>query len=319
MPALFEITILATGITGLWVGADSAVGGASVLAKRAGVHPVVAGLTVIAIGTSLPELIVCLVAALKGSADIAAGNITGSNVANICLILGLSAAVLPLRTPQGLRAEGLAAALFMAALVPLCADGNLNRPEGLAVTALLLPLIIVLYLRQAKNNGGITDETVTDGAVTDASAVSAGIGRTVFSTVAGLAALALGSELVVEGAVGIALRAGVSELVIGASAVAVGTSLPELAASMAAIARRENSIAIGNIAGSNLFNILILGLTATAAPLSVDADAPGFQMPFAALMSAAALPFMKKGANIGRPAGCALLIIYGIFLYGVFR
>ena len=138
-------------------------------------------------------------------------------------------------------------------------------------------------------------------------------------TVAGLAALALGSDLIVEGAVGIALRAGVSELVVGASAVAVGTSLPELAAVAAAVARKENSIAIGNIAGSNLFNIVILGLTATAAPLSVDADAPGFQMPFAAAVSLIALPFMKKGAGIGRRAGGALLVLYALFLYGVFR
>ena len=314
MPALFEITILAIGITGLWVGADSAVSGASALAKRAGVHPVVAGLTVIAIGTSLPELIVCLIAALKGSADIAAGNITGSNVANVCLILGLSAVVLPLRTPQGLRAEGAAAALFMAALIPLCADGNLSRPEGAAVTALLLPLIIALYLRQANKNG-----PNTDGPVTDIPAVSGGIGIVLVSTLAGLAALALGSDLIVEGATGIARGAGVPELVIGASAVAVGTSLPELAASMAAVAKRENSIAIGNIAGSNLFNIVILGITATAAPLSVDADAPGFQMPFAAAMSLVALPFMKKGATIGRGAGAALLILYGLFLYRVFQ
>ena len=139
------------------------------------------------------------------------------------------------------------------------------------------------------------------------------------STLAGLAALALGSDLIVEGATGIARGAGVPELVIGASAVAVGTSLPELAASMAAVAKRENSIAIGNIAGSNLFNIVILGLTATAAPLSVDADAPGFQMPFAAAMSLVALPFMKKGATIGRRAGAALLILYGLFLYRVFQ
>lgn len=309
MPALFEITILAIGITGLWVGADSAVSGASSLAKRAGVHPVVAGLTVIAIGTSLPELIVCLIAALKGSADIAAGNITGSNVANVCLILGLSAVVLPLRTPQGLRAEGAAAALFMAALIPLCADGNLSRTEGAAVTALLLPLIIALYLRQTNKNGPVTDIP----------AVSGGIGIVLVSTLAGLAALALGSDLIVEGATGIARGAGVPELVIGASAVAVGTSLPELAASMAAVAKRENSIAIGNIAGSNLFNIVILGITATAAPLSVDADAPGFQMPFATAMSLVALPFMKKGATIGRGAGAALLILYGLFLYRVFQ
>lgn len=309
MPALFEIIILLVGITGLWVGADTAVNGAAALARRAHVHPIVAGLTVIAIGTSLPELIVCLIAALKGSADIAAGNITGSNVANICLILGVSAAALPMRTPQGLRAETIAAALFMATLIPLCGDGNLSRGEGAAITALLVPLIILLYLRQARK----------DGPLPAAHPVSGGMGRILAVTCAGLAALALGSDLVVEGAAGIARGAGVPELVIGASVVAVGTSLPELAASMAAVARRENSIAIGNVAGSNLFNIVILGLTSLVAPFSVDAEVPGFQMPFAAAMSLVALPFMKKGATTGRGAGAVLLLLYGFFLYRIFQ
>ncbi|MGI9558087.1 MAG: calcium/sodium antiporter [Thermodesulfobacteriota bacterium] len=302
-----EAIFLATGIAGVWVGADSAVAGASLLARKLKVNPVIAGLTVIAVGTSLPEIFVCLTAAFKGSADIATGNIVGSNISNIGLIAGISAVLAPISVRQGLRAETAAAIAGLGLLLFLCADGTLGRAEGFYVIAAVAPLTAYLYVRQAGKTGEEIPEEIASGA-----------GAVLVTIAAGLAALGLGSSLLVESAVSIAHRAEVPEVVIGATAVAVGTSLPELAASVAAVSRREHSIAVGNIAGSNLFNIIILGLTSSIVPLSVDSEVPGFQLPVAIGLTALTLPFMKKGATAGRTAGAVLLLIYGAFLYRVF-
>ncbi len=305
---IFEVVLLIAGITGVWVGADSAVEGASLFSRKLGISPVVSGLTVIAIGTSLPELLICLIAAFNGAADIATGNIIGSNVSNICLIMGISAAIFPIRTHQGLRAETILAFVFLVVLIFLCGDGMLGRGEGGVVFVLLVPLVIYLYVRRAGKASAHAPEKFQ----------SRGNGFVLFITVAGLAALAFGSDLVVKGASGIGFRAGVPEAAIGASAVAVGTSLPELAASFAAIARREYSIAVGNLVGSNLFNIVILGLTASILPLTISPEITGFQLPFAIAISALVVPFMKKNTAIGREVGISLLLLYGFFLYWIF-
>ncbi len=306
---IFEIVLLAVGVGGLWIGADSAIEGTSLLAGKLGINRTVAGLTVIAIGTSLPELCVCLIAAFKGSADIATGNIVGSNVSNIGLIIGLSAALASIRVRQSLRGEAAAAFVFLIILLFLCGDGELGRGEGIGLTALLVPLVAYLYLRQSEKTDGHTGP--------GANFNFAGSGLTLSIIAAGFAALALGSNLVVESAVTIAHRAGVSELVIGATAVAVGTSFPELATSLAAVARGEHSIAIGNLAGSNLFNVVILGITSSIVPLSIDPGIPNFQLPFAVAISALTVPFMRKGATIGRGTGIFLLLLYGLFVSGI--
>ncbi len=313
---IFEIILLAIGIAAVWVGADSAVEGTSLLSEKLGINRMIAGLTVIAVGTSLPELCICLIAAFKGSADIATGNIVGSNVSNICLIIGVSAVLSPIRVRHSLRGEGAAALVFLGILIFLCnTDDKLSRGEGLAVTALLVPLIAYLYFRQVGKKDG-NSEPETDSGESSLKAASSGF--MLFITATGLAALALGSNLVVESAVAVAHRAGISELVIGATAVAVGTSLPELATSLAAVVRREHSIAMGNLVGSNLFNIVILGLTASILPLSIDPRIPNFQLPFAVAISALAVPFLKNGTTIGRKAGIVLLLLYGIFVAGTF-
>ncbi|WP_462138001.1 calcium/sodium antiporter [Candidatus Mycalebacterium sp.] len=306
---IFEVVLLIAGIAGVWVGANAAVEGASLFSRKLGISPVVSGLTVIAIGTSLPELLICLIAAFKGSADIATGNIIGSNISNIGLIMGIIAALSPIRIHQGLRAETISAFVFLVILIFLFRDGTFGRGEGGAVFALLVPLVVYLYVRRAGKTGG---------APVPEKSQSRETGFILFITAAGLAALAIGSDLVVKGASGIGFRAGVPEVTIGASAVAVGTSLPELAASLAAIARREHSIAVGNLVGSNLFNIVILGLTASILPLPISPDITGFQLPFAIAISALAVPFMKKDTSIGRGAGVSLLLLYGFFLYRIF-
>lgn len=312
---ILQTALLAVGILGTWKGADAMVGGTSLLSEKLGINRTVAGLTVIAMGTSLPELCVCLIAVFKGSADIATGNIVGSNISNICLIIGVGAVLFPIRVRQGLRGETAAALAFLGLLLFLCEDGKLERLEGLLVTAFLVPLAVYLYLRQAGKTDGKPEAESNPG---ESDPEIQGLGVTLFAVAAGIAALALGSNLVVESAVSIAHMAGVPELVIGATAVAVGTSLPELAASLAAVARREHSMAIGNLAGSNLFNIAILGLTSSILPLSIDPDMSGFQLPFAIVISALAVPFAGKGTTIGRGAGVFLLLLYGLFVYKIF-
>ncbi len=305
----FEITLLVAGIAGLWMGADSAIEGSSKISARMGISPLIIGLTVIAVGTSLPELLVCLVAAFKGSADIATGNIIGSNISNIGLIVGISAAVGAIQVRQGIRVEAAAAVVFLCLLLFLCKDGTLSSGEGKVLIALLLPLIVYLYLRQsAKTNRNPEPQPATGG-----------LWGSVLLTATGIATLLLGSDIVVEGAVGIARRAQVPEIIIGVTAVAVGTSLPELVSSLSAVARREDSIAIGNLIGSNLFNILILGLTSSILPLSIDSSIPRFELPFAIAISIIAALFLKKGATIGRGKGILLLLFYAVFLFFVFE
>ena len=168
-----------------------------------------------------------------------------------------------------------------------------------------------LYLRQSAKTDGEPEPRPNPVA-------PGGLWGAVFLTVAGLVTLVLGSDIVVEGAVGIARRAQVPEIIIGVTAVAVGTSLPELVSSLSAIARREDSIAIGNIIGSNLFNILILGLTSSILPLSIDPSIPKFELPVAIAIGAVAVPFLKKGATIGKGKGILLLVFYAVFLFLVF-
>lgn len=312
---IFQIALLAIGIAGIWVGADSAVEGAARLSEKLGISRTVAGLTIIAVGTSLPELCICLIAALKDSADIATGNIVGSNVSNICLIMGICAALVPIQMRQSLTREAAAAPVFLGILIFLCGDGKLDRGEGFALTAVLVPLVVYMYLRQAKKPDAVSE---TGQSLRESNLNTASPAFVFFITATGLAALAVGSNLVVESAVGIADGAGVPKLVVGATAVAVGTSLPELAASLAAVARREHSMAIGNIAGSNLFNIIILGLTSSILPLSIDPKIPAFQLPFAVLLSGLTVPFMRKGATVGRGAGIFLLLLYGFFVLKTF-
>jgi len=284
------------GLAGLFLGGDWLVRGASGIARGLGVPPLVIGLTIVGFGTSAPEMLVSVQAALAGAGGIAIGNVLGSNIANILLILGIAALMGPIAAPFArLRADLAWMTGSALLLVPLFLDGRLTRAEGG-----LLALGIAVYLALAFRRRDIA-ETGQDEAV-------APMLPAVLRTLAGLVLLILGARLMVDASVGIARAFGVSEAVIGLTIVAVGTSLPELAASVAAALKGARDIAIGNVIGSNIFNILaILGVSALVAPLAV---APGFLMrdlPVMLGVSVLLCLALALRGRLGRGGGAALL------------
>lgn len=268
--------LFAVGFVLLIKGADLLVTGASSLAKRIGVSSLMIGLTIVAFGTSMPELVVNLLASAQGNTDIAIGNVVGSNIANILLILGVSAMIYPLAVQRGTVWKEIPFALLAVVMLIIMAndvlfDGSttsvLSRIDGLVLIGFFV--IFLYYVFGLAKNGKENSE--------DESVELFSVGRSILMIGAGLVGLVLGGKWIVDGAVAFASSLGVSEALIGLTVVAVGTSLPELATSAVAAYRRNVDIAIGNVIGSNIFNIFwILGLSAIIKPLpfapSLNAD-----------------------------------------------
>jgi cation:H+ antiporter len=290
------------GLAALFFGADWLVRGAVGIAGRFRIPPLVIGLTIVGFGTSTPELLVSVQAALVGSPGIAIGNVVGSNTANILVILGLSAAVASIaarwEAMRGDLAWMMAAALV---LVPMFWDGRLSRPEGVILFAGILA-----YVALALRRVGSAPET---GEVPVPGWKSAGL------TVLGLVVLMLGARLLVDSSIEIARWLGVSEAIIGLTIVAVGTSLPELATSVTAAARGEREIAIGNVVGSNIYNILaILGLTALIAPIPVEARFLVLDVPVMLAVSLLLVGVVFFLHNVSRLAGIGFLVLYALYV-----
>ena len=258
------VQLLAGGVL-LYLGAEWLIGGASGLARRLGVTPLVIGLTVVAYGTSAPEGVVSSAAALEGSAALAIGNVVGSNIVNIGLILGLSALLAPPRIDGSLALREIPVFVGSALVPPvLLVDGQLGRLDGCILVAVAL-LFTVWTLRAARRPDGHSSAPPAESIARRGTAVL------VVSSLAGLAGLVAGGKLFVAGATELARVAGISERVIGLTIVAVGTSLPELAASLLAAWRGHSAIAVGNVVGSNIFNsFLILGVAALVRPLRLS-------------------------------------------------
>jgi cation:H+ antiporter len=294
------------GLVLLVLGGHALVGGASALAARLGVSPLVVGLTVVAWGTSAPELAVSLGAALRGQGDIALGNVVGSNIFNILGVLGLSALVAPLAVSRRLvRLDVPILIALSAAVYVLGLDGRVSRVEGA-----LLVAAGVAYTVFAVRTSRADAPPVP--AAPGAHALAAGVVR----VVAGLALLALGARWLVESAVALARGLGISELVIGLTIVAAGTSLPEVAASVVAAWRGERDIAVGNAVGSNIFNILsVLGLTAAVSRTGVPVApaALAFDIPVMVAVALACLPLFFTGMRIGRGEGALLVGYYAAY------
>lgn len=310
MPAMDVIWILA-GIALLYGGGQFLVNGASALARAWGLGPMVIGLTVVAFGTSAPELAASLAATLDGAPEIAAGNVVGSNIANVGLILGITALVRPLRSEaRFLRREMpiMVGAVLLLAL--LFADGRLGRLDGAVFLAALAVYLIVLFRGE--------EVPATHDAFARGLPVArqpARVGRSGARTLAGLALLVAGAQALVAGATSLARTAGVPELLIGLSVVAVGTSLPELAASVAAASKRAPEIALGNVVGSNVFNVLgILGVTALVRPIEVPFDVLALDMGVMTAVSVALWVFLATGLRLGRREAGLLLAFYAAFI-----
>jgi len=281
------------------------------LAASLGVSPIVVGLTVVSFGTSAPELVVCTVAALGGNPDLAVGNVMGSNLANIGLILGLTSIVRPLEVQARVVWREVPLMLLVTvALYPLIWDGMLQRGDGVILLFALTAYLIFVFQSVGDEPPEILGEYADFMEASTESKLPVRLPDIMWVLV-GSASLVLGGYCIVEGAVQVASSLGISQVVIGLTVVAIGTSLPELATSLVAAARKEADIAVGNIIGSNIFNIAaILGTTSVLAPIPVPAQVLTHELPAVLLMSALLVPFLRTRWLISRWEGAFLLSTY---------
>lgn len=299
----------------LWKGADFLVKGASGLAKFTGMGAFFAGFIVVALGTSLPEFVVCLAAVIEGSSDIAVGNIVGSNIANIGLIFGLTALISPVVIAKEAWEEQRLPLIFLV-IMTFVAYGlsrigfSIGRGEG-AVLFVLLALFLFVPYRESKEekNESLSVAERDSG------------WKFLFYAILGSVFLAGSAHFLVNSAIKIATQLGVSELFIGVTAVAIGTSLPELGTSLVAAWRKEQNIVVGNIIGSNFFNLGFLGLVAVIRPVNVNRDMFGNTSEFTFLLLLTVIFVLLIGKTwisqnrIGKKKGALLLIVYAAFLY----
>ena len=303
--SLLAWVFVAVGLAGLAFGGDWLVDGSSGLARRFRVSPVVIGLTVVAYGTSAPEIGASLVAVLRDSPGLAVGNVVGSNAANLGLILGLTAAMRPFSVdPKSLRLEFGALILVTALLWPMAAAGHVSRGVGIILLVLLVAFNVasIRWNRESPSSGSGEDPPA--------------LGKSLMTTIAGLAVLLVGAELLIRGASDVARGLGASETTIGLTLVAVGTSLPELAASVAAVRRGAVQLAAGNVIGSNLFNVLgALGLpAAVVGGVAIESRLLGAEIPGVMLLTVLAGVAMFTGARVTRFEGTLLLAAYATYV-----
>ena len=310
--------LLLLGGAMLFAGGEAVVRAGSALGLRFGLSPVVVGLTIVAFGTSAPELAVGIGAALDGHGDVALANVVGSNFANIALVLGIAALLVPVQVESRLVAVDIPLALIaLAALSAFVIDGGVSRLEGaLLVTALLVWLAASVLAVRAHPDlvGAPLDEQAS--AASEQLAVTERVPtfRPLLMLLVGLAALMVGAELFVDASVDIAAVLGVPEAVIGLTIVALGTSLPELVTSGLAALRGNADMAVGSVVGSNLFNVLgVVGFSALALPLEVGGLATS-DLIVALVVSALLWPLARSGWEIARFEGALLLVIYGGYM-----
>jgi len=305
---------LIAGLVLLVAGAEVLVRGAAKLAAQFGISPLVIGLTVVAFGTSAPETAVSVQASLNGSGDIAIGNVVGSNIANVLLILGTTALVAPLVVSRQLIRLDVPI-MIGASLVTfgLAWDGQLSRIDGaILFSAVVIYTLFLVISSRRENAAGADDEFAKEFGLDEPAKPHAGLINAGL-VLGGLVLLVVGSNFLVEGAVALARTLGLSELVIGLTVIAIGTSLPELATSIMAAFRGERDIAVGNIVGSNIFNLLcVLGLASLVSPqaIGVSSNALAFDFPVMIAVAVACLPIFFAGYCIKRWEGALFLAYY---------
>lgn len=311
------LVLFIAGFFLLVFGADWLVRGAGNLAALAGISPLVIGLTVVAFGTSAPELAVSVTAAYQGAADLALGNVVGSNIANILLILGISALVAPLFVSAQLLRNDIPIMLGVSVLTMFLAlDGNIGRWNGVLLFAGIIAYT-VWSIYESRKAGKTDDPEALEDVKLDEDRSPLSIARNVALLVVGIGLLTLGSNWLVNGAMALAALFGVPEIIVGLTIVAFGTSLPELATSVVASMRGERDIAVGNIIGSNLFNLTsVLGLTAIVAPngIPVPEIALTFDLPVMLAVAFATVPIFISGYVITRGNGALFLFYYLAYL-----
>jgi len=314
---LLVLAQLGGGLLLLVAGGDGFVRGSVAIARRLGLSPLLIGLTLVGFGTSTPELLTSLQAALAGSPGIAVGNVVGSNTANILLILGLAALIQPLRTdPAAFKRDGSVVLFAALACLGVVMLGSIGRLSGVALLVALLAYVGYTYRQESRVHDASAAMHAAEGALEPrphrmwlALLLAAG----------GLLATLLGAALLVDGAIAMAAVAGISETVVGLTIVAVGTSLPELTVSIVAALRRQADVAFGNIVGSNIYNVFgILGLTALVTPIAVPPQIIAFDIWVMLGATAVLLAFAVTGWRVNRQEGAVLVGAYGLYMAALF-
>ena len=309
------IFLFVTGLIFLILGAEALVRGASRIAAAFGISPLVIGLTVVAFGTSSPELAVSIKSSLAGQADIALGNVVGSNIFNVLFILGVSALIVPLIVAQQLVRLDVPLMIILSVIVlGMSLDHNLGRVDGLLLVSGLIIYILFLIKKSRKESAQVVAE-YTDEFGVEVNARGGWL-RNIGLVVGGLVLLIVGSRWLVDSAVSFARYLGVSELIIGLTIIAAGTSLPEVVTSVIAAIRGERDIAVGNVVGSNLFNLMgVLGSASMISPTGIEISSAvlGFDLPVMIAVALACLPIFFTGGVISRKEGALLLGYYIIY------
>lgn len=310
------IVLILAGFAFLIAGAELLVRGAARLAVLAGISPLVIGLTVVSLGTSAPELAVSMKASFSGASDLAIGNIVGSNIFNVLFTLGIAAAIVPLAVaPQLLRFDiwlmiGVTILVYLMSL-----DGRVSTLDGLILTCGIVAYTGWTLYQSRREQAAATAEFDAEFSLEPGQGTWGWVKNSAY-VVIGSVGLWLGSEWLVEGAVRTAAHFGVSDMLIGLTIVAVGTSLPEVAASIVAGLRGQRDIAVGNIVGSNIFNLLlVLGVTALLAPggIPVPEESLAFTMPIMVAVAIVCLPIFFTGFRISRWEGLLFLAYFGFY------
>jgi len=294
----------------LFYGADWIVKGGSQLARYFGLSTIVIGLTVVAFGTSLPELVVSLAASLEGSTTIAVGNVVGSNIANVGLVLGLSSLVFPLTMKFSQVKIDLGIYMIVCLLFTyFCMDGKIIRMEGMILIGCIIAYTWFAIIHSANKKDteiGQMNQKVP-------------LSKSILLIIFGILLLSFGANIFITGAIDIARYFGVSEIVIGMTIVALGTSLPELATSIIAAFRKESAISIGNIIGSNLFNLLsVIGFVSIISPLETPVEIIYFEIPYMIVYGLILVPIGLMPQPIHRVTAIFLLLGYGVFIFQIF-
>lgn len=318
---LTQIVVFVLGLGILYLGADWLIDGASEVARKFGIRPLIIGLTIVALGTSLPEFLLNLFAVAAEEDGLAIGNIIGSNIANIALILGISAILAPLAVDGAALKKEYPIMLAVTGLFYLLAlDGSISRVDGMILVSGLVAFLVFVIRDSSSGGSGSIANTVDAEAEEDPLFVpQSGLKKwlhdektgpimRILLIVAGMAALAIGARLMVQSAITMAEMLQINPVVVGLSIVAIGTSLPELAASLMATAKQESDLSVGNILGSNLLNILfVIGVVAIIQPMQVDAETLNFHMPVMIGFSLLLWPLARSHHQLSRPGGFVLL------------
>lgn len=315
-----DILLLIAGLALLIVGGEVLVRSSAGVALKSNIPPLIVGLTIVSIGTSAPELFASMSAALKDAPGLAIGNVVGSNIANIALVLGITALIYPIPIFRSMLYFDVVAMLLVSLLlIFLAQDSMISRIDGVILLVFIVVFIVSLIIRSQRRKGSKRGEAANS--INDEVEDLKGFakkGYLFLSTMilVGCVGLYFGAEWFVEGATGIARRLSIDEYIIGLTVVAFGTSVPELAASVIAALRQQTDISIGNLIGSNIFNIgLVLGTTSVVKPLAVDARIISSDLWWMLGVALLLFPIMLTGYRIRRIEGFLLTAVYGCYLY----